>query len=86
MVGKRTRKEMGSTEISKIGKKALVSEDQASTTNGTEKQEPPHCPAELVKALRRQGIRVNVAGPLEERINNDLMMEGWHGKHSKDKE
>jgi hypothetical protein len=41
----------------------------------------PHCPQELVKALRKQGIRVKLPGPLEERLQNDLMMEGWLGEH-----
>ena len=43
----------------------------------------PHCPQELVKALRKQGIRVMLPGPLEERLQNDLMMEGLQGKHPK---
>lgn len=44
----------------------------------------PHCPQELVKSLRKQGIRVRLPGPLEERLQNDLMMEGWRGKGPKD--
>jgi hypothetical protein len=48
-------------------------------------KEKPHCPAELVKALKKEGIRVRLPGPLEERLQNDLMMEWWQGKHTKDK-
>lgn len=44
----------------------------------------PHCPQELVKSLRKQGIRVRLPGPLQERLQNDLMMEGWLGKRPKD--
>ena len=40
-------------------------------------EKPPHCPQELVKTLRKQGIRVKLPGPLEERLQNDMMMEGW---------
>lgn len=45
----------------------------------------PHCPQEFVKALRIQGIRVNLPGPLGERLQNDLIMEGWLEKHPKKK-
>jgi hypothetical protein len=48
-------------------------------------EKPPHCPQELVKTLRKQGHRVNLPGPLEERLQNDLMMEWWQGKHTKKK-
>lgn len=41
---------------------------------------PPHCPLELVKALRMKGIHVRLPGPLQERLQNDLMMESWLGK------
>ena len=60
---------------------------ETETSDGEEKEtpqvNPPHCPQELVKALRKQGIRVKLPGPLEERLQNDLMMEGWLGKHKK---
>lgn len=59
---------------------------ETETSDGEEKEtpevNPPHCPQELVKALRKQGIRVKLTGPLEERLNNELMMEGWHGKRN----
>lgn len=84
MAGKRTRKEQG-TDISEMENMDLESAELASTPDSTEKVEPPHCPAELMKVLRMRGLRVNIAGPLGERINNDLMMEGWHGRRSKDK-
>ncbi len=48
-------------------------------------QNPPHCPQELVKALKKQGVRVKLPGPLEERLQNDLMMEGLLGKGPKKK-
>jgi|GEM_PF-1033033 hypothetical protein len=47
-------------------------------------KEQPHCPQEKVKSLRNEGIRVKLPGPLEERLQNDLMMEGWRGKRQKD--
>ena len=54
---------------------------ETETSGGQEK--PPHCPQELVKTLRKQGIRVKLPGPLEERLQNDLIMEGWRGNHKK---
>jgi hypothetical protein len=83
MAGNRTRKEQ-EKEISEMENMGLQSAERTSTPNNAEKVEPPHCPAELVKALRMRGLRVNIAGPLGERINNDLMMEGWQGRRPKD--
>lgn len=85
MTGKQTGNDTDSTERLEMEEMDLANVG-ASTIDGTEKEEPPHCPAELVKAtLRMRGLRVNIAGPLGERINNDLMMEGWHGRRPKDK-
>ena len=74
MTEERTRKEEESTAATEMGNINSDSSELASTPDNTENVEPPHCPAELVKALRMRGLRVNIAGPLGERINNDLDM------------
>ena len=58
---------------------------EQSLTDKSQQVNPPHCPKEIVKALRKRGLRVNMTGPLGERMNNDLMMESWQGKHPKNK-
>lgn len=54
------------------------------TEKKKQKEKLPHCPQELVKAFRKRGVRVTLPGPLEERLQHDLMMEGWLGKHNKE--